>query len=297
LKADIVQAHGITQADVVWAAKKSGRGTIWQLIDTRAPRPLRAAFRPLLRRLPDVVFAVGSKTLAEHVDPKKLASPAIMYAPPPRRDLRLLEPAERKKFRGLLGVGPDDVLVVSVGNFNPQKGHQHLIDAIARVNASAGPRVKLRIQGSLSPNHPGYYDGLQQQAKYAGLDDFAIDAWDSSIEVPQLLGSADIFVLASEPRSEGLPTVILEAMSLGLPVVASDVGWVVDAVSEAVTGYLVPSQDPAILADRLRMLADDPQRRAAFGGAARRKFDREFTLEACLAANLEALARATPSRT
>lgn len=292
LRIGIVQAHGITQADVMWAAKKSGRGAIWQLIDTRAPRPLRAAFRPLLRKLPDVVFAVGTKTLAEHVDPQTLPRPAIMYAPPPRQDLRLLDPHERARTRALLGVGPDDVLVVSVGNFNPQKGHHHLIDAVARLG---DPRIKLRMQGSLSPAHPGYFEALRRRALDAGLEDFSVSAWDSSVGVPGLLGSADVFVLASEPRSEGLPTVILEAMSLGLPVVASEVGSVADAVSEGVTGYLVPSRDPATLADRLSSLAASSARRAAFGAAGRRKFDCEFTLEACVQANLGALARAAPA--
>ena len=292
LDVDIVQAHGITQGDVMWAAKRTGRGTIWQLIDTRAPRLLRAAFRPLLRRLPDVVFAVGSKTLAEHVDPQTLRSAAVMYAPPPRQDLRLLDPDERQQIRASLGVAKDDVLVISVGNFNPQKGHQHLIDAVARLG---DPRIKLRIQGSLSPAHPGFFEALRKRALDAGLDDFSLSAWDASVGVPALLASADIFVLASEPRSEGLPTVILEAMALGLPVVASEVGSVGDAVVEGVTGHLVPSTDVAILADRLRSLAADPQQREAFGAAGLRMFEREFTLQACVDANLEALARARPN--
>ena len=294
LQADIVQAHGITQVDVMWAAKSSGRGAIWQLIDTRAPAVMKTAFRPFLRRLPDVVFAVGSKTLEDHVEPATLSKPALMYAPPPRQDLRQLAPAERTATRELLGVGPDDVLVVAVGNFNPQKGHQHLVAAIAQLN---DPRIKLRIQGTLSPVHPGYYEMLEQQARSAGLDDFSVGAWSSAIGVPELLGSADVFVLASEPRSEGLPTVILEAMSVGLPVIASDVGSVVDAVDDGVTGYLVPSQNAGVLAQRLRSLVADPATRAAFGASGQLKFESEFTLEACLRANLEALGRArVPSR-
>ncbi len=298
LGADIVQAHGITQGDVVYTAKRMGLGTIWQLIDTRAPRPLRSAFRPLLRKLPDVVFAVGSQTLAAHVDPASLPEPAILYAPPPRQDLRVLGEAERADVRRRLGVGPDDVLVVSVGNFNPQKGHQHLIAAAAQIR---DPRLKLRIQGSRSPVHPDYVADLQRQAAAAGLEDFRLEGWDPALGVPELLGAADVFVLASEPRSEGLPTVILEAMSVGLPVVASEVGSVADAVDEGVTGYLVPSQEPGILADRLRALAADAVRRAQFGAAGRSKFEREFTLDACIRANLAALERARdamgPSRT
>jgi glycosyltransferase involved in cell wall biosynthesis len=82
-------------------------------------------------------------------------------------------------------------------------------------------------------------------------------------DVRDLLAAADLFVLAS--AFEGLPVSIMEAMSAGLPVVATAVGGVPEAVEDGVTGLLVPPRDAAALADALVSLADDVSHQDADG--------------------------------
>jgi glycosyltransferase involved in cell wall biosynthesis len=91
------------------------------------------------------------------------------------------------------------------------------------------------------------------------------------------LAAAQIFVLAS--RSEAFPYSILEAMRAGLPVVASNVGGIPEAVVEGRTGFLVPAGDPHVLADRLGRLIADPALRQQLGNSGRNRFLRHFTFE------------------
>jgi len=77
---------------------------------------------------------------------------------------------------------------------------------------------------------------------------------------------------------EGLPNSLLEAMALGLPVVASSVDGIPEVVLNGKTGILVPPASPAALAKALKELAEDPTRRAALGAAAHAAIMEKFTL-------------------
>ena len=96
-------------------------------------------------------------------------------------------------------------------------------------------------------------------------------------DVPIILGSAQAFALPS--LKEGLPLTILEAMAAGLPVVASDVGGVREAVTDGVTGFLVPRGDVNALAARLAQLLADPSLRARMGPAGRARYEADFRVE------------------
>lgn len=100
------------------------------------------------------------------------------------------------------------------------------------------------------------------------------------LDVPRRLEAADVFVLAS--LWEGFPRSILEAMRAGLPVVATDVGGVDEAVVDGVTGWMVPPRDPVALEQALRRLAD-PEVRHRMGRDGRQRYEDEFTFDAMLA--------------
>jgi glycosyltransferase involved in cell wall biosynthesis len=77
---------------------------------------------------------------------------------------------------------------------------------------------------------------------------------------------------------DGIPNVVLEAMAAGLPVVATRVSGIPEAVVDQVTGLLVPPDDVSSLANALGTLFADPERRAALGAAGRERIAHEFTV-------------------
>jgi len=106
--------------------------------------------------------------------------------------------------------------------------------------------------------------------------------------LPPLLAQIDLFVMPS--LSEGFPLVLLEAMALGKPVVASAVGGIPEVVEDGVTGVLVPPKDPQALADAIGELLGDPDKVAAMGKAGQDRVEGLFTQRQMTAAYLELFA-------
>jgi glycosyltransferase involved in cell wall biosynthesis len=88
-------------------------------------------------------------------------------------------------------------------------------------------------------------------------------------DVLRILAGADVFVLAS--RQEGLPVVLMEATSVGLPIVATAVGGVPEVLTDGVDGLVVPPGDPLALADALSRVVTDPDLRARLGTGAKER--------------------------
>ena len=96
-------------------------------------------------------------------------------------------------------------------------------------------------------------------------------------DVARLLGALDIFVLPS--LREALPIAVMEAMAMGLPVVATRVGGIPEVVEDGMTGCLVPPGDEAALAAALGRLVADPALAARLGAAGRARVQAQFTVE------------------
>jgi glycosyltransferase involved in cell wall biosynthesis len=119
---------------------------------------------------------------------------------------------------------------------------------------------------------------------------------DPGSRVAQLAPALDLFWLTSEPRSEGIPTTVEEAMALGIPVVAANVGGVAEIVQDQETGLLVPSQDPQALVAATEPLLDDPARRRQMSEAARLRAATDFNLDRCADTHVIAFERAIEHR-
>jgi glycosyltransferase involved in cell wall biosynthesis len=173
-------------------------------------------------------------------------------------------------FRAELGIAEDVPLAVSVGRFHEQKDQRTLLRAWADVTHRM-PDAVLALIGS------GPLEGaLRKQAAALQLGDSL------RFVVPrQGLGAvyadADVFVLSS--LWEGLPYVVLEAMDARLPVVTTAVDGIPEAVTEGVTGFLVPPADPAALADAVVTVLGDLQRARAMGEAGRARVVSDFALD------------------
>jgi glycosyltransferase involved in cell wall biosynthesis len=117
---------------------------------------------------------------------------------------------------------------------------------------------------------------LKAQAARLGVDR-AVHFLGFRDDVPNILAAADLFIVASE--MEGLNSSVLEAMSAGLPVVATDAGGLPEAVADNVTGRVVPARNPPALAAAVCELLADPDRRRLMGEAGRNSLLARFTID------------------
>jgi len=156
--------------------------------------------------------------------------------------------------------------LLMVARFAPQKDHTTLFRALAELTdldwnldlVGTGPLRELAQEQANAL-------GLESRVRFLGMRE----------DVPQLIAGAQVYLLIS--NWEGLPRSILEAMRAGLPVVATDVGGVREAVLDGKTGYLVPRGHESVLATRLRSLVCDPELRRRTGAASRRHYESHFT--------------------
>jgi glycosyltransferase involved in cell wall biosynthesis len=177
---------------------------------------------------------------------------------------------EREAVRAELGLPAEALVVGSVARLAPIKNQELLLAALALrpeawlVLAGDGPRRSAleALAGEL---------GVASRVRFLGL----------RRDVPRVLAACDLFSLSS--HSEGLPIAVLEAMAAGLPVVATRVGGLPDAVTDGRTGRLTPPGDAAALAAAWGELLA-PERRRALGQAGQAVLRERFSLAAMVAA-------------
>ena len=174
---------------------------------------------------------------------------------------------ERQKRRLELRMNAGDLLLGATGRLDKQKGFAYLIEAMAQLKRTD---ARLVILGE-GPERKH----LEALVRRHELEKTVMLPGERP-EIASWLSAFDAYCLPS--LWEGLPNSLLEAMALGLPVVASAVDGVPEAVTNGKTGLLVPPASPAALAKALKELAGDPARRAALGAAAHAEIAEKFTL-------------------
>lgn len=177
--------------------------------------------------------------------------------------------ASKAQARAELGLEPDGLVVGTLSRCEPQKGLSFLLQAAAMIRKTQ-PRAQFLVAGD-GP----LLESLRAEASGLGLGDTVrLVGWQSTAQV---LLATDVFCLSS--LWEQAPMSLLEAMSVGLPVVATRVGGVPEMVDDGHTGLLVEPQDPVGLADALnRLLADGPLR-GSMGQAARQRAETDFAID------------------
>jgi colanic acid/amylovoran biosynthesis glycosyltransferase len=163
----------------------------------------------------------------------------------------------------------EDVVVLFVGRLVPEKAPDALVEAVRRLRAD-DRRVRLGLVGA-GPLHDALVHQVAAQGLQASVDLCGARGQD---ELPGLYAAADVFCLPS--RSEGLPVVLMEALSSELPVLATRITGIPELVVDDETGLLVAPDDVPALTEALRRLVDDAALRARLGRAGRRRVLEEF---------------------
>jgi len=163
-----------------------------------------------------------------------------------------------------------------IGRITPIKGHLHFIKAMAKVARSA-PRLKIWIVGDAPSSREAYKDEIQVLVKRLGLW-HCTEFLGTQRDIPEILSHLDLLVLATVTH-EAFGRVIVEAQAAGVPVVATEVGGVVDIIENEKTGLLVPPADPTSMANAIIKIFKDQKLAANLAENAYKKVKEKYNAE------------------
>lgn len=267
LAPDVVVAHGgeplkylAPLADGRFALVYYAIGTV-----TAAARSGRRAdlYRWLLQRC-DAVAGVSAETLEEAT---------AVFGVRPDREVLLPNGRDPSVFHPAAGAGEDrgaPVTLAFVGHLTATKRPGWFLDLVGRLRAGSRD-----VRGVLIGDGP--LDETLRAAAPPGVVLLGRRA-----DVPELLRAADVLVFPSEPESEGMPGVLIEAGLTGLPVVATRVAGAATVVAHGRTGFVVAHDDFEALVAHATRLVDDRQLRREMGAAAREHCVAHFSQDAVL---------------
>lgn len=174
----------------------------------------------------------------------------------------------------LVPVAREAHCVLFMGRITRDKGVFDLLEAL-RAIAPGRPEARLRMAGA------GAEEAMARRARELGVADrLEFLGWVSGPHKDAVIAGAGVLVLPS--YIEGLPVILLEAMALGTPVVATRVGGVPELVQDGETGLLVEAGDTAALAAALMRILNEPELAARLGRQGRERVKREFAIDIVL---------------
>lgn len=298
-RADLRACRGLnaaiaaTEPDLVHA-HSSKAGAVARLVHVAHPRlpvvytPHGYAFagyferegeRTAYRAIERVLSALGGRIVCVCDAEARLARRVAR-----RRQIRVVHngiarPAERPvidpAMARLARQGP---LIGTLTQLRPGKGIETLLDALPRVHA-VHPNAQLAVWG----------DGTERERLWRHAVELGIDAsvhfLGPTTDPLSIIAGTQVFAMPS--LAESFPYVMLEAMSIGCPIVSTDVGGVGEAITSGEHGLLVTPGDSVALGDALVTLLDDPAAAARLGAAARRRVRNDFTLGRMMRGTLE----------
>ncbi|MBU0703846.1 MAG: glycosyltransferase [Chloroflexi bacterium] len=270
LRPDVAHIHSPYPLGEVanWLLGRARVTVITHHSDVVRQKRILQVYGPLLRRV---------LRAADHII---ATSPRYIETSPwlrPAREKCVVVPlgVDAARFTPPTGQLTNQLTLLFTGRLRYYKGLDTLLKALSTL-----PAVRLVVVGD-GPMRAEW----ERMADTLGLRDrvtFTGEVPDE--DLPGYYRAAHIFVLPANARAEAFGTVLLEAMASGLPCITTEVGtgtsWV---VQDGVTGLVAPPRDPQALAEAIRSLLDDPQRRAEMGRAARARVEAEFTLERMIA--------------
>jgi len=202
-------------------------------------------------------------------------------------DVARFSPGEAsEELRDSLCIAPGAFVIGHVSTLGSRKGVDVLLRAVARLKGdSVGPPVRCVVAG------PGAASWAPLVSELGVAD--AVVFTGPQRDIPALLRTFDVFAMPS--RREALGTAAIEAMAAGVPLVGSDVDGLIEVITPD-TGLLAPVGDDAALADALRQLRDDPNKRDSMARAARRRALAEFSCDQMVEQILHVYCEIAPER-
>lgn len=270
------QVYSNTLAVIVGAywAKRNQIQHQWHIHEIlQGPAPLVKLLSSLLDKSTPRPIAV-SQAVADHWQPllKKSVIQVIHNGIPYDEFLEEF-PSPKKE----LGLPEDKITIGMVGRINPGKGQLFFLEMAEKL-AKKYPATHFVLVGDSFPGYEPIQEELGKRIKIKKLEN-QVTYLGFRSDIPAVMKALDIFVLPSI-LPDSFPTVILEAMASGKPVVATNSGGAAEMVIDGKTGYLIPIGNVEHGVEALEKLIKNPEIRLAFGKAGRTRVLSVYSLEA-----------------
>jgi glycosyltransferase involved in cell wall biosynthesis/ADP-heptose:LPS heptosyltransferase len=256
------------------AAKLAGVPHLWHMRDWfQEFRSFWPTFSWYVEAMSDRVVAV-SNAVADQFTPREHVTVIHNGFSPEEFDV----PREhwRTELRNRFGLNGQFV-VGCVGRIKlVRKGQEVLIRATA-VLKKRGLNIKSLIVGAPFTGNESHLAQLQSLVRELGVEENVV--FTGELADPRVAYSAMDMLAMTSAQPEPFGGVVMEAMSMGLPVVATDIGGSLDQVVDGVTGFFVPPGEPVALADAIEKLMRDPQLHQRMGRAAVKRIEQDFSLK------------------
>ncbi|MEY2536720.1 MAG: hypothetical protein QOG67_460 [Verrucomicrobiota bacterium] len=258
------------------AAKLSGVPHVWHVRESFAEFPgfLWKLYSAYMRMVSNKIVCVSTAIAKQFPPSEKIA---VIHNGFSIDEFALDQDPLRQEFRNRFNIGPTEFVAVCIGRIKwKRKGQEFLIKAAALLRDAGNPFTTV-IVGQPWPGNEDHLVRLHALVNELRLQDRVIFTGELSDARPAYAAS-DVMVLPSA-QPEPFAGVVMEAMAMGKPVIATALGGSLDQVVDGETGYLVPPSDPGSLAEKLSVLMNDPEMRTQMGRAGQLRIETQFTLQ------------------
>lgn len=223
----------------------------------------------ILLKVTDKIVAVSESIRRDIIKYDGIDSSKILVIPNGIDTERFKPEGNFANIREEFLINKSDIVIGFIGRIVSVKGLEYLIDALLFLKEEF-KNIKLLITGEGS-----LLDSLYEKAKENNVHDSIIFTGKRR-DIPDILSCTDIFVMPS--IAEGLPNALLEAMAMGKPIVATEVGGIPEVIKNGHSGILVPARNPEALATAIKDLITNDQLAAKMGQTARNFVLKDYSI-------------------
>jgi glycosyltransferase involved in cell wall biosynthesis len=251
---DLVHTNTGVMVSPALAAKLAGVPHLWHIRDWfQEFRQIWKPYSSYILWSSKAVIAISQAVASQFVEKSKII---VVYDACAMDEFLIGDEQAGQKFRQRFGLGTDFV-VGCVGRIKLVRKGQEVLVRAAAVLKARGLHPKVLIVGSVYPGNEDNLWSLQELIRASGLQENVILTGELA-EVKEAYAAMNVLVLPSA-QPEPLGDVIIEAMAMSVPVIATSLGGPPEVVQDGVTGFLVPPSDPEALADKIELLMKDPE--------------------------------------
>jgi glycosyltransferase involved in cell wall biosynthesis len=261
-KIDLVHTNTGVMVSPGLAAKLAGVPHVWHIRDWfQEFRQIWKPYSSYILWSSDAVIAISQAVASQFRDDSKIS---VVYDGCSLEEFQTGDAEAGQNFRRRFGLGTDFV-AGCVGRIKLRRKGQEVLVQAAAILKARGLRLKVVIVGAAYPGNENSLQSLKDLIRESSLQDDIILTGELD-DVKPAYAAMNVLVLPSA-QPEPLGDVMMEAMAMGIPVIATNIGGPPEVVQDGITGFLVPPADPKALADKIELLMNDPKLSERLGQA------------------------------